>query len=384
MKRRLKGMPTAQSGGRRASRMVVPARPRGVELVAHGLRKARRDPARQLRISLAVLFGIVVYGTSGYVVLGDLGFIEGGMTVLESLYMTVITLTTVGFREVKPLGPAGEAFTISLIVLGVGTAAWAATNAVEVMLGDTYWLSRQRQRIREAVMELTDHFVVCGYGRLGRQIVRDLVARGEAFVVIEWDAELEEEMTEANVPHVIGDATHEDALVTAGIERARGLVSCLDSDANNVLTILTARDLNNRLLIVARANSEAAENRLRRAGANRMVTPEIIGGHRMALALLRPAVHDFFGRIFSTRLERDYDIGQVTVPENSPFNGQTVATCDLRRVRSVTILAIRKPDGAFDLNPVPDRAIEAGETLILIGPADAIYDLEAMYSEDGG
>jgi voltage-gated potassium channel len=361
----------------RPSRMTVATRRRGMEVVVDRLRVARKHPARQLRLSLAVLFGLVVAGTFGFM------FIEG-YDFLEALYFTVITLTTVGYGEPKPLDAAGRVFAIVLIVMGVSVVAWAASNAVEIMLGEAYWVSRRRERIREVVMRLKDHFVVCGYGRLGRQIVRDLVARGEAFVVIEANAELEDEMAEHEVPHVLGDATQEETLLAAGIENARGLVSCLDSDANNVLTILTARDLNSRLLIVARSNSEAAESRLRRAGADRMVTPEIIGGHRLALALLRPAVHDFFGRVFSTRVHRDYDVGQVTIHEGSPFAGQTVATCDLRRMRSVTILAIRKPDGAFDLNPAPTRAIESGDTMILIGPAEAIYELEAMYSGGAG
>jgi voltage-gated potassium channel len=357
--------------------MVVATRRRGMEAVMERLRIARKHPARQLRLSLAVLFGLVLLGTFGFMLIEGLSF-------LDALYFTVITLTTVGYGEVTPLHPTGRVFAIVLIVMGVSVVAWAASNAVEIMLGEAYWVSRRRERIREVVMRLKDHFVVCGYGRLGRQIVRDLVARGEVFVVIEANAELEDEMAQHEVPHVIGDATQEDVLLDAGIESARGLVSCLDSDANNVLTVLTARDLNNRLLIVARSNSEAAESRLRRAGADRMVTPEIIGGHRLALALLRPAVHDFFGRVFSTSVQRDYDVGQVTVHDDSPFAGQTVATCDLRRVRNVNILAIRRPDGAFDLNPVPTRAIEPGDTMILIGPAEAIYEMEAMYSEDAG
>jgi len=231
-------------------------------------------------------------------------------------------------------------------------------------------------------MELSDHFVVCGYGRLGRQIARDLDARGERFVVIDSDPDLEEDLLERNIPNLIADATQEESLIEAGVERARGLVSCLDSDADNVLAILTARELNPRLLIVSRANTEAAESKLRRAGADRMVTPEAIGGHRLALALLRPAVHDFFTRVFSFGAEADVDIGQLTVSAESPFHRQTIARCDLRRVRSVSILAVRNPEGRFDLNPDSERVIEAGETLILIGPAEAIYELEAMYSYD--
>jgi voltage-gated potassium channel len=330
---------------------------------------------RQLQLSIALLLLLVIAGTVGYIVLERLG-------PLDALYMTVITLTTVGFGEVDPLGDAGKLFTIVLIVLGVGSAAWAVSNAAEVMLGQTFWVSVQRRRNRETVMEMKDHYVVCGYGRLGRQIVRDLEARGEPFVVVDEDETLEAELIEQRIPHLLRDATLEETLVDAGVRDARGLVSALDSDANNVLTVLTARELNANLLVVSRANMESSESKLRRAGADRMVTPEAIGGHRLALALLRPAVHDFFGHVFNFGSEPDVDVGQITISKDSPFSGQTVAGCDLRRVRSVSILAIRTKAGRFDLNPDADRVIEPDETLIVIGPADAIYELEALYTAE--
>jgi len=360
---------------RRAADRRGTGRRQGATRLRDRLRRARNEPIRQLRLSLLLLLALAAAGTLGYV------GIEG-YSVVDALYMTIITLTTVGFGEVQPLSPVGRGFTIGLIVLGVGIAAWAVSNAAEVMLGEAFWSSFQRRRIREAVMRLSDHYVVCGYGRLGRQIVRDLDARGESFVVIDMKESALEDLTERDVPNIPADATQEDTLKQAGVERARGLVSCLDSDANNVLTILTAREMNPRLLIVARANNEAAESKLRRAGADRMVTPEAIGGHRLALALLRPAVHDFFSHVFSFGLEADVDIGQMTIPEDSPFAGQTIANCDLRRVRSVSILAVRSEHGRFDLNPEASRVIEAGETLILIGSAEAIYELEAMYGVD--
>lgn len=339
----------------------------------HPGRGFRDDPIRQLRISIILLAGLAAVGTVGYAI------IDGRYSMIDALYMTIITLTTVGFQEVYPLSAAGKIFTISLLVLGVGITAWAVTNAAEVMLGDTFWSSVHRRRIKEAVMRLKDHHVVCGYGRLGRQIVRDLEARGESFVVIDSNDDLLADLTKRNIPNIVADATQEETLEQAGVNRARGLVSCLDSDASNVLTVLTARGMNPQLLIVARANTEAAESKLKRAGADRMVTPEAIGGHRLALALLRPAVHDFFSRVFSFGVDTDVDIGQITVAEDSPFTGQTIAECGLRRVRSVSILAIGTQSGKFDLNPAADRVIEANETLILIGTASAIYDLEALY-----
>lgn len=271
-----------------------------------------------------------------------------------------------------------------LILLGVGIGAWAASNAMEVILGQTLWVSIQRTRMKDSVAKLRDHYIVCGYGRLGTRIVRDLQARGEPFVVVDWNAQLEERLLEERIPHVAADATEDDVLRSAQIRRARGLGAALDSDANNVLTVLTARELKREILIVARASTEASERKLLRAGADRVVTPDAIGGHRLALALLRPAVHDFFNRVFSFGADLEVDVGQVLVPQDSPFAGQTVAGCDLRAVRNVSILAIREHDGTFELNPEARRVIAAGETLILIGPADAVYELEALYSADGG
>ena len=234
----------------------------------------------------------------------------------------------------------------------------------------------------QLVSSLRDHYVICGHGRLGTRIERDLRARGEPFVVVDWSQQHEESFLRQEIPHLIGDATHDDVLRRAGVERARGLVAALDSDASNVLAVLSARELNPELLIVARANSEASESKLRRAGADRVVTPDAIGGHRLALALLRPAVHDLFNEIFSFGIEVAVDVGQITIEAASPFAGQTVAGCDLRRMRNVSILAVREPDGGFTLNPDAERVIHPGETLIVIGPAQAVYELEAMYSGD--
>jgi voltage-gated potassium channel len=156
-------------------------------------------------------------------------------------------------------------------------------------------------------------------------------------------------------------------------------VAALDSDANNVLAVLTARGLNPGLIVVSRANSDASESKLRRAGADRVVTPEDIGGHRLALALLRPAVHDLFDQMFSFGMDVAVDVGQITIATGSPLAGQTVAHCDLHRLRSVSILAIRDSGGTFALNPDAQRVLGPGETLIVIGPAEAVYELEAMY-----
>ena len=370
-------MPDQSKGTRRTARRrpLRPPRPRLRPRLTDRVRGALEDPLRQFQLSLVFLFLLILAGTAGYMAIQGLGW-------LDALYMTVITVGTVGFREVGEPTDAGKAFTIALIVLGVGIGAWAIGNAVEVMLGRALWISVQRRRMRQALQGLGDHFVVCGYGRLGSRIVRDLRARGESFAVVDWLPAMEEALVDDGIPHVVGDATTDETLLTAGVERARGLVAALDSDAANVLAVLSARGLNPGLLIVARDSTEASESKLLRAGADRVVTPDSIGGHRLALALLRPAVHDLFNEVFSFGVEIKVDVGQITIDPRSPFARQTVAGCDLRRVRNVSILAIRELAGGFALNPDAARVIHPGETLIVIGPAEAVYELEAMYSGD--
>ena len=337
------------------------------------IRGTMLDPVGQLVTALLVLVLIIALGTLGYV------YLEG-WTWDEGLYMTLITVATIGYGEVRPLDAAGRGFTMILIVFGVGAAAWAFTRAFEVTLGDAFWSSVRKQRMKEKISRLSGHYIVCGYGRLGRRIAMDLQARGEQFVVVDSGEGVEQRLKQDGVPYVQGDATRDETLDEAGVTRARGLVSALDTDASNVLTVLTARGLQPKLLIVARANTESSESKLHRAGADRVVTPESIGGHRLALALLRPGVHDFLNRIFSFQPDAGTDVGQVSIREDSPFKGQTVASCDLRRVRNVSILGIQLPTGEFVLNPDPERTIGASETLIVIGPAEAIYELEALYS----
>lgn len=185
----------------------------------------------------------------GLVVIGTLGYMSGLMSArpmswVDALYMTVITLTTVGFGEVEPLTPAGELFTTGLILFGVAFGAWAITTAVEIVLGDTLWLSVQRRKMTEAIEKLRDHYIICGYGRFGIPIVRDLRARGERFVIVDVDPALEEQFIEEQLIYLIGDATQDETLRRAGVGRATGLVSALNSDANNLMTVLTAREFN--------------------------------------------------------------------------------------------------------------------------------------------
>jgi voltage-gated potassium channel len=258
----------------------------------------------------------------------------------------------------------------------VGAAAWAISNGIEIVLDRKLWHTVQRRNLERHLMTLENHYIICGYGRIGRQIVRDLHARAIPYVVIDSQPEVEQEMLDDGIPHIIGDATRDEVLEKGGITRAQGLVAAINSDAGNVLTVLSARGLNPDLLIVARAMNEASERKLIRAGANRVVSPYSIGGHRLALALLQPSVDDFFQQVFNLE-DLTADIGQVVVQEGSPLAGQTIGESDLRKIWNLTILAVRHADGNFTTSPEAAHQLQPGETLIVIGNPAAIYQLAA-------
>jgi voltage-gated potassium channel len=237
--------------------------------------------------------------------------------------------------------------------------------------------------MERTIMDLSNHHIVCGYGRMGRQVIDDLKARGEKFVLIEQSEKFNEALLEENIPHVIGDATQDETLIEAGVQRARGMVAALNADADNVLATLSARELNPRLYIVARVSASEVESKLRRAGANRVISPYQIGGHRITLSLIRPAVSDFLDHIFRFRRvgedEMDIEIGQLYVGQESELAGKTIATCGLRSQYQVSILALQQPTKEIVITPAPDYTLEIGATLIVIGPPKNIYDLEKRY-----
>ncbi len=346
----------------------------GLSTISHLLELIRislNDPLRRMQLSIMLLAALLVIGTLGYSLME-------GMPPVAALYMTVITISTVGFGEVDPLSSAGRIFTIGLILLGVVGVTGTFSNAVEVLLGQRVWLSVQKRKVEKWLMTAKDHYVVCGYGRIGQQIARDLRAREQGFVIVDQLEENEDVFLEERFNFVIGNATQDEVLLEARIEYARGFVAALDTDADNVLAVLTARELNPDLFIVARAETPNSEKKLRRAGADRVVSPYDIGGHRISLALLRPAVHDLFNQIFDAT-NRDADLGEIHVTASSRLAGQTIGRCDLRRVRKLTILAIQKADGEFTINPSPQHEISVGEVLIVVGPPEAIHQLETEH-----
>lgn len=313
---------------------------------------------------------LILLGTVVYIQLEDMEWVD-------ALYMTVITIATVGFGEVKELSPNGRLFTIALIMMGVGIATTVISNAFSIIVGPLLWSTLEQRRMQQKIKDLSNHYIVCGYGRMGRQIVSDLRARGEPFIVIDTSEDLESFLLETKTPYLIGSAMEDDILLEAGIERANGIVSALSNDASNVMTVLSARELNPKIYIVARVVRAESESKVRRAGANEVINPYQIGGHRMALSLLRPAVHDFLTHIFNFETDHQpVDVGQVIVSGESSLADKTVATCGLRTEHGVSILGIIQPTGDLLITPHPNTTILEGATLIVIGHPEAIYTLE--------
>jgi len=318
--------------------------------------------------ALVLLGALVAIGSIGYHVLE-------GMTVLDALYMTVTTISTVGFGEVHPLSPLGRAFTIGLILFGVSAMAWAAESMVAALLEDQVRHAWWRRRMERGIDRLADHYIVCGYGRMGEQIGRELTRRGLAFVVIEREAKILEMLRVNSILHVEGDATSDSALRTAGVVRARGLATALSGDADNALVVISAKGLNPRLQVVARASNWETEEKLLRAGADRVVTPYTIGGQRMALGLLQPAVNEFLNSVVFDA-EKHTELGEIEVRDGLELAGKSLRDSRLRERWGAIVVAVKHRGGEFILSPAADTILRHGDVVILVASAAHLQELQ--------
>ena len=349
--------------------MQPAARPRTLghplERLGHALAEAVRG--RHVRTWIMAVLSVTVIGTAGY-------FVLFGWPVEDAVYMTVITLTTVGFREVHELvGFPERLWTMILAVAGVGIIFGSIGIVAETIISEAASGRREAKRMREAVEALGDHYIVCGYGRVGSTVIRELEHSGHRFVVIDVHPEsLERAMADGHLV-VTGDATDDETLRAAGVERARGLITAVDSDANNVYITLSARAMNPSLFIVARASATGAEAKLHQAGANRIVSPYTMAGRRAAELAIRPRVADFIDAALSHG-NLSFSLEEVEVDAVSPLLGVTVGQL---RADGVVTLAILQPDGAYEANPPEERALCAGENLITSGSTEALAALRA-------
>lgn len=325
----------------------------------------------RIRLGLGAVGAAVVIGTVVFHLLE-------GWSIADSFYVTVQTVTTVGFGDLSPQTLYGRIFASFFMLLGVGVVLYALTSTVQSIVQSEMVLTFGQLRRSLMMSKLRDHFIICGAGRVGSHLIRSLQSSNDPFIVIERDRSRVEELTDQGIQVLARDATLEGSLREAGVEYARGLASCLPDDADNVYVVLTARDLNPSLHIVARAAAEEAESKLIRAGSNRVVAPTIIGGHRMAMALTKPAVGDFLDSISANDLELGFE--QVEVDSKSSLVGLQLSETKIRSELDIVIVSIRRNDGEVIFNPTGETRIENGDMLIAIGKAESLRTLNALAS----
>jgi voltage-gated potassium channel len=324
---------------------------------------------RRLALALAILAGVCVVGTIGYVLLG--------FSLLDAVYQTVTTVATVGFREVEPLDTTGKIFTIFLILVGVGTALYTFTVVLETLIEGHLAELFGRRRMERQIGAMRGHVIVCGWGRVGRAISAELATAGTDLVVVDSDVT---RVDAADVPAVLGDATDDHVLERAGLAHARALVAALDADASNLFVTLSARALRPDLFIVARARVQESEEKLRRAGADRVVNPQSIGGARIAAFVLQPHVTEFLDIVMHDH-SLEFRLEEVRVPSGSVVAGQSIRDAHLRDRTGALVLAIRHEDGSFNTNPSPAETVEEGHVLIAIGTPSELTALTELVEQ---
>jgi voltage-gated potassium channel len=323
---------------------------------------------RKLVLASLFIICVIAFGTAGYMLVEEWNF-------FDSLYMTIITLTTVGYREIHVLSRNEQIFTIVLLVGGVGTVFYALGIGAKLIIEGELHEIYGRKRLEKRLMQLKDHYIVCGYGRMGKIIARELHLKKLPFVVIEKS--LNSLNGKEDILIIEGDATNDELLKRVGIERAKCLISVLPTDAENLYVVLSARGLSPDLLIVARAGIEGSEQKLLRAGADRVVSPYHIGGLRIAHTVLKPAVVDFIE--FATKSGNiDLQMEEITIQQGSGLAGQSLDQCGIGRELGIIIVAIKQVNGEMKFNPTFRTVIEAGDTLIAVGETTKLLILERM------
>jgi voltage-gated potassium channel len=330
------------------------------------------EAEKKLKIALGALLVVILIGTLGY------SLIEG-WNILDSLYMSVITISTVGFEEIHPLSSTGRVFTIFFIIFGVGTTLYAVGAGAQLMLEGQIRSILGRRKMSKKIQEIKDHYIICGYGKVGQQIYSEFSSRQVLCTVVEKNPEVVEKAIKDGVLVIQGDSTLDSVLEEAGIKRAKGLISAVASEADNVVISLSARELNPDIVIVARAETEESEKKLLRAGANRAISPHTLGGTRMALAALRPHLVDFM-QVATSAQGMEMRIEELEVKEGSALSNSTLKDCELRLKVGVIVLGIHKKTGQMLFTPPSDTKMESGDTLIAIGKREDLEKLEKLTS----
>jgi voltage-gated potassium channel len=326
--------------------------------------------AKKFRTAILLFTGTISFGTLGYY------YIEG-MTLFDAFYMTVITISTVGFSEIKPLTTVGRSITVAVIAMGIGVGGYTVGMIARSFIEGELRIFFGRRKLEKRIAALAGHFIICGYGRIGRIISAELADDKIPFVVIEQDDKSVEHLQKQGYLWLLMDATSEEALLAAGIKRAKGLVSALPSDAHNVFITLTAKGLRPDIFILSRASDHKNEDKLKRAGATRVVSPYLIGGRRMAQVLKRPTVVDF---IDIAMMERHLGLmmEEAKIGPQSQLIGKNIMASNLRRDFGVIVVAIKNAAGEMIFNPGPEETLNSGDVIVVLGKMENLERMRAV------
>lgn len=325
-----------------------------------------------LQIIIIIVF-ILLFGTTGYHI------VESGYSFFDSLYMTVITVTTIGYGEIKALSTSGRIFNLILIAIGWVGIFWVARIAGQMLVEGQVLKFFGRHRMDRKIASSKDHYIICGYGRVGRVVCEELHRMKSPFVVIERNPELVEEIISKGYAYYQGDCTDDQSLISAGIDRAKGLINAVADEADAVYITLSARQQNPGLFIMARADSPAAVQKLERAGADRVISPHVAAGSRMVMGALRPNVIDFM-TIGILDDEQGLRIEEVVVSDKSPLTGKSFKDLEVRARYGLNVIGIKKSDGRMVYNPPATQVIHAGDTLIMVGGGEQLSKIDELCS----
>jgi voltage-gated potassium channel len=326
------------------------------------------DPRRKLLISLLILLSVFIVGALGYMVIDHASF-------LDSLYMTAIVVSTVGLERPTWVDPAGKIWTILIILFGIAAVLTAFSSLQAVVVSGTVRQLMGRRKLEAKIAQLSDHVIICGYGRMGEAVVRDLRPSGISLVVVEQSSEGTTDLDEEGILYVLGDATEEETLLKASPQRAKALVTLLGRDADNVYVTLIARGLNEKLNIIARAESQGTDSKLRRAGADRVIAPQALGAASVVNVLTRPHLVDFV-ELAAKGVSIEMD--RLEIGADSALCGLSLRDSHLRQRAEATVVAIQHAGGRTVYSPGPDEVIGEGDTLVLLRPAKAPPELDAL------
>lgn len=326
-------------------------------------------PLRRFRLPAALLAVVIAVGIAGYMVID-------GWSLFDSFYMTIITISTVGYTEIHPQSTAGRAFTSVLIVFGVGTMLFGFGVFAETLAENSFGIFRRQRQMERRLKELRDHFIVCGYGRIGTEIVIEFEEHHVPYVIIERTDEALDRLHKEEKLHVEGDAASEEMLKSAGIERARGLISAVDSDERAVYITLAARALNPKLYIISRAGHPESVRRLELAGADRVISPYRMAGHLMAELAVRPALVDVLDTLHHG--ESEIGVEELLISPKTRIVGKTLADSGLLEPNGAKLLAVRRRDGSLHVNPSADLPLQEGDLVIALGSEQQLLATAAM------